>query len=91
MPRRKDPPLPSTLVGELWNLSPITAEWLKELGIETYSQLAEADLFILWNELKARHQQVTALMFYALWGAVHNCHWNQVPESVKTTFAERRN
>lgn len=90
MPRRKHPPLPDTQSSELWNLSPITAEWLKEFGIETHSHLASSDLFEVWIELKRRHQQVTALMYYALWGSVHNCHWNQIPDSEKAEFESRR-
>lgn len=90
MPPRKHPPHPETPVSELWNISTITAGWLEELGISTYQNLCDADLFEVWVELKLRHRQVTALMYYALWGAVNNCHWNQIPDSVKAEFEARR-
>lgn len=83
MPPRKTPPSSSTPVRELWNLSEVIASWLHELGIDTYGQLVDADLIEVWVELKGRHKQVTKLMFFALWGAVHNCHWNLIPDSEK--------
>lgn len=86
MPARKTPPQPDTPVEELWNLSNLTAGWLRELGIATHQQLTEADLFALWADLKRRHRQVSKLMFYALWGAVHNVHWKHVPEEEIARF-----
>lgn len=86
MPRRTTAPTAETPVAELWNLSATTADWLNELGVFTYGQLAERDQFELWVELKVRHRQVTKLMFYALWGAVQNCHWNQIPAEVVEEF-----
>lgn len=86
MPRCTSPPTDDTPVAELWNLSDLTAGWLNELGIHTHGQLAEADLYELWAELKVRHRQVSKLMFYAMWGAVHNCHWQEVPPLEKDAF-----
>lgn len=90
MPRRKTPPKADTPTRELWNLSDLTAEWLAEIGIHTYGDLCEANLYVVWRELKLRHRQVTKLMFYALWGAVANCHWNQIPEAEIINFDEWR-
>ena len=90
MPRRKEAPLPQTPIKELWNMSPTTAGWLAEIGIETYEQLASSDLFEVWSCLKKRHSQVTALMFFALWGAVNNCHWNHIPDPVRAEFETKR-
>jgi hypothetical protein len=83
MPARKTPSTDSTPVEELWNLSDLTGSWLRELGISNYSELCAADLLSVFLELKARHRQVTKLMYYALWGAVANAHWNQIPDSEK--------
>ncbi len=85
-PCRTSPATDDTPVAELWNLSDLTAGWLNELGVHTYGQLAEADLYALWAELKVRHRQASKLMFYAMWGAVHNCHWQEVPPSEKDAF-----
>lgn len=90
MPARKTSPLPSTPVAQLWNLSPITAGWLSELGVVTFKDLQRRDLFDLWLSLKTSHRQVTRLMYFALWGAIHNCHWNLIPDEEKDRFEERR-
>jgi DNA transformation protein and related proteins len=86
VPRRNTPPVPTTPCRELWNLSDLTADWLADLGVHTYAELCEADLFELWRELKSRHRQTTKLMYLALWGAVHNVHWNQVPQEEQDRF-----
>lgn len=86
MPRRTTPPEDDTPLDELWNLSGTTASWLIQLGISCYGDLRKQDLYWLWSELKLRHREVTKLMFYALWGAVNNCHWRGVPESEIRAF-----
>jgi hypothetical protein len=91
MPRRTTPPTPETPLHELWNLSRTTAAWLEELGVKNYGDLCQRDLHQLWLDLKLRHSQVTKLMFYALWGAVHNQHWDRIPESEKEAFEGWRN
>jgi DNA transformation protein len=90
VPARTTPAQPETPVEELWNLSDTTAQLLRELGIATYGQLAESNLHEVWSELKVRHRQVTKLMFYALWGAVHNVHWNQTPAETIDAFEAYR-
>lgn len=89
MPPRKTPASPDTPVCELWNLSDTTASWLEAEGIHTHAQLAQADLVALWLALRAQHRQVTRLMYYALWGAVHDCHWRMVPDEAKESFERR--
>jgi TfoX C-terminal domain len=90
MPRQKRALLkPQTPVEELWNLSALTSGWLREQGISTHQELARADLFELWLALRLKHSQVTRLMYYALWGAKHDCHWNKIPLLEKKKFDER--
>ena len=86
MPSRTSAPEPSTPVEELWNLSDKTGGWLRRIGISTYGQLEQADLFDVWVQLKLEHGQVSKLMYYAMWGAVHNAHWNTTPQTVKDEF-----
>ncbi|NTV31530.1 hypothetical protein HGA91_06155 [candidate division WWE3 bacterium] len=83
MPRRNTPPQSDTPVEDLWNLSTVTAAWLNQEGIITYQHLKNAKLVDLWNKLRTKYPHVTRLTYYALWGAVHNCHWNQIPEKEK--------
>ncbi len=89
MPARSTPPDDTTPVAELWNLSAITASWLDAEGILTFADLRETDILELWTKLHVRHRQVTRLMYYALWGAVNNCHWNEIPEQEKKLVQSR--
>ena len=90
MPARRTPARPDTPCRELWNLSDTTAAWLAELGVHTHGQLAAADLFALWAQLRQRHAQVTKLMFLAMAGAVHDVHWRLVPGDVVEAFEQWR-
>ncbi len=83
MPRTKKSPTKDTPVNVLWNLSEITAGWLIDDGINTYGDLVKSDLIEVWLSLKKQHKQVTKLMYYALWGAVNDCHWNKIPQEEK--------
>jgi DNA transformation protein and related proteins len=87
MPRKpKDSLRPDTPVEELWNLSVLTAGWLRELGVRCHQDIERADLLATWRALRLRHGQVTRLMYFALWGAKNDCHWNKIPASEKAKF-----
>jgi hypothetical protein len=81
MYRRILPPPLDTPVNQLWNISDLTAGWLNELKIFNYHDLSRKNLLKLWSDLKSRHRQVSKLMYYALWGAVANTHWKNIPPS----------
>ena len=83
MPRTRTAPNTDTPVNELWNLSETTASWLIDNGINTFGDLQKSNLLETWLELKKQHKQVTRLMYYALWGAVNDCHWNKIPQEEK--------
>lgn len=83
MPPRRTPAVPDTPVEALWNLSDLTAGWLRAHGVETHADLARRDLVELWIALRLEHEQVTRLMYYALWGALHDQHWKHIPEAEK--------
>lgn len=83
MPRRKTPSQHNTPVEELWNLSQKTGGWLRRIGIATYGDLTKRDLIEVWLILREEYPQVSKLMYYALWGAVNNCHWNLIPGEEK--------
>lgn len=72
MSRLKKPLTESTPVGELMNISKLTATWLEDNGINNYGDLRRSNLIEVWKELKKQHKQVTMLMYYALWGAAYD-------------------
>ncbi|MCU0862749.1 MAG: TfoX/Sxy family protein [Planctomycetes bacterium] len=90
MPARRTPARPDTPCRKLWNLSDTTAAWLADEGIHTHGDLVGSDLMQLWARLRARHPQVTKLMFLALAGAVHDVHWRHVPSELVEAFERWR-
>jgi hypothetical protein len=90
MPRAKNCPLsPDTPVEKLWNISTTTAQWLNAVGIQVHQDLVTADLVDVWQQLKGAHRQVTRLMFFAMVGALHDCHWKEIPPSAVVEFDRR--
>lgn len=77
----------SASLESLPNLSKISSEWLRELGVRTPEELKKQDLDVLYLTLRSRHHQVTRLMYYALWGAVRGVHWNLCPEKERQRVA----
>ncbi|MEM1312177.1 MAG: TfoX/Sxy family DNA transformation protein [Patescibacteria group bacterium] len=78
--RRRLPP-PETPVDRLWNISDSLADQLNNLKIFTYEDLTSKNLIDLWSDLKAKYRGISKLTYYALWGAVTNIHWKNVPPS----------
>jgi hypothetical protein len=54
--------------------------------VHTHADLKRTDLFELWRKLRLKHGQVTRLMYYALWGAREDCHWNKISLAEKARF-----
>jgi DNA transformation protein and related proteins len=90
MPRNQTKKLNAkTPVEELWNISTVSAQWLRDENILTYKDLSQANLFQLWLQLKMKHSQVTRLMYFALWGAKNDCHWNLISPEEKAQFEKQ--
>ena len=74
---------PTTPAAELLNLGSKSAQQLETIGIQNLADLQQADLLEVYTQLKMRDPSVTKVLYYALWGAVHNVHWQNVPKEVK--------
>ena len=85
---QRPPPTDDTPVESLYNISAKSGAWLRDEGVATYGDLVRQDLVGLWLRLKSEHRQVTRLMYYALWGAVHDCHWNRITQAEKDRIDE---
>lgn len=69
---------------ELKNIGGRTAQWLKDIGIDSVERLAERDVFEVWTELKRIHpNQVTLNALWALEGAVLDLDWRDLPPQRK--------
>ncbi|MBK7534449.1 MAG: TfoX/Sxy family DNA transformation protein [Myxococcales bacterium] len=85
--KRRASPTPETPVEELRNLAKVSAGWLRAVGVTTYGQLCEHELFDLWMALRLQFPQVNRLMYYGMWGALHDLDWRQIPEAEKQRFS----
>lgn len=61
------------------NLGPISAGWLKTIGIETRDDLQKIGIDAAFEGLVLQGFKVNALMLYAMEGALRDTHWNKIP------------
>ena len=72
-----------TPVEELLNIGPKTAQRLHEIGLFTKGDLIKTGPIITYKILKHRFKGINILALYALYGAVHELHWNGIPKTEK--------
>ncbi|MBI2256538.1 MAG: TfoX/Sxy family protein [Proteobacteria bacterium] len=71
----------------LKNLGPTSTRQLKEVGIETEADLRQLGAVAAYRRLKhAFPRQISLVMLYALAGALHDCHWNDLPPGMKESL-----
>ena len=73
----------------LKNIGPKTARALAKVGIADERALRETGPVEAWRRLKAAAPKETSLLgLYAIYGALVDAHWNDLPEELKTSFRE---
>lgn len=65
------------------NLGPVSGGWLKTIGVETRADLEKMGIEAAFEGLVLQGFAVNALMLYAMEGALHDTHWNEIPDSRK--------
>jgi hypothetical protein len=70
----------------LLNLGPKSSGWLADIGIQTRQDLVAMGIVPAYCLLKAQGYPVSLNLLYALYGALHDMPWNQVPPKVKTSL-----
>ncbi len=73
----------SAPLSSLRNFGPITASWMKEIGVVTSSDLEAIGIEDAFRRLVLRGINVNALMLYAMEGALTDTHWNEIGEHRK--------
>ena len=74
---------PETLVKDLINIGPKTARLLQEIGISTKKELMDMGPVMAYKILQHRFRGVNVIALYALYGAVHDIHWNSISPQIK--------
>lgn len=72
---------------KLKNLNPGVVQHLQAVGIETEADLRQLGAVVAYRRLKhAFPENVSLLMLYALAGALHDCHWNDLPPDIQESL-----
>lgn len=73
-----------TPVKDLLNIGPKTARLLEEIEIYTKKNLRDIGPEMAFKILQHRNKGVTTVALYALYGALHDIHWNELPPDIKS-------
>lgn len=65
------------------NLGPTSAGWLREIGVTTLDELREMGAVTAYCLAKARHEQASLNLLYALHGALTGQKWNALSPETK--------
>lgn len=76
-------------LSELRGLGPRSVEMLVEAGINTSAKLRKADLFKLYQKIKAQHPRISLNLLYAMIGAVSNEDWRLVAKERRSEVLMR--
>ena len=72
----------------LKNIGPRTAEWLREIGVYSRADLEKLGAVEAYWLINSLGYHTTAVLLYALQGAILNIHWNEVPPQMKQALKE---
>ncbi|NLA67182.1 MAG: TfoX/Sxy family protein [Gammaproteobacteria bacterium] len=62
------------------NIGPKSAAWLRQVGLKTPEDLAEAGPLEAFMRIKRAGFKPSLNLLYSLEGALRDCHWQDVPE-----------
>ncbi len=63
------------------NIGPKSAAWLRQVGLHTRQDLADAGPVDAFMRVKRAGFKPSLNLLYALEGALHDCHWQEVTET----------
>ncbi len=82
-------------ISEMRNLGPAVEKDLAAVGVKTAQQvidLGAEDAFVKMligrQEINRSAKCCNALYLYAIYGAIHDVDWRELPEKLKTQFKE---
>jgi DNA transformation protein len=65
---------------KLRNIGPKSAAWLRQVGLRTREEIAEAGAVEAFMRVKRAGFKPTLNLLYSIEGALCDCHWQEVPE-----------
>ncbi|MDN5782508.1 MAG: TfoX/Sxy family protein [Luteimonas sp.] len=71
------------------NIGPKSAAWLRQVGLRTPEDLAEAGPLEAFMRVKRAGFKPSLNLLYALEGALCDCHWQEVPDARRVQLVEQ--
>ncbi|MFC3714679.1 TfoX/Sxy family protein [Luteimonas soli] len=71
------------------NIGPKSAAWLRQVGLRTPEDLAEAGPLEAFMRVKRAGFKPSLNLLYALEGALQDCHWQEVPDERRVELVEQ--
>ena len=65
---------------KLRNIGPKSAAWLRQVGLHTPESLVEAGTVGAFMRIKRAGFRPSLNLLYSLEGAIHDCHWRDIPD-----------
>lgn len=70
-------------LADMKNLGPASAKMLNQAGIDTPQQLDELGAVAAYLKVKACGVKASLNLLYAIYGALNDCHWTDIPADEK--------
>lgn len=70
------------------NIGPKSAAWLRQVGLRTPEDLADAGPLEAFMRVKRAGFKPSLNLLYALEGALCDCHWQEVPPARRAQLVE---
>ena len=65
------------------NLGPASSKMLERAGIKTPDELIELGPVAAYLRVKTTGDRTSLMLLYAIYGAIHNCHFAKIPVDEK--------
>ena len=73
---------------KLRNIGPKSAAWLRQVGLRTEADIVAVGPVEAYMRVRRAGFKPTLNLLYALEGALHDCHWQEVPEPRRQQLAQ---
>ena len=70
-------------IGNLRNLGPTSAAWLREVGLTTISELERLGPAVAYRLVKQKQPKASLNLLWALAAGIIDCDWRELTESTK--------
>ena len=73
---------------KLRNIGPKSAAWLRQVGLRSLDDIAAAGTVDAFKKVRRAGFKPSLNLLYALEGALHDCHWQEVPEARRSELVQ---